>query len=225
PCAFMDGFEPEKKFSSIDQYGRYAYHMQPKIAHWNLAQLAISLAPLLGDDEEAAVEMVKGALDAYPDAFADAWLAEMRRKLGLTVEGEGDRMLAEDLFARMAGAKADFTLTFRGLADAAAGDDGPLSAQLGDGAGEWLAAWRHRIEGEGAAPASRAGALRRANPLYIPRNHLVEAAIAAAYGEDFAPFHALVDVLATPFDEQDGKALYAAPPKADEVVAATFCGT
>ncbi|MEM8753322.1 MAG: YdiU family protein [Pseudomonadota bacterium] len=225
PCAFMDAFSPDKVFSSIDQFGRYAYSMQPKIAHWNLAQLGLALVPLLGSDEEAAVGTAKAALDAYPAAFEAAWLGEIRRKLGLLEPREGDKALAEDLFARMAGASADFTLAFRGLADLAADEPRRFEAALGPAAAEWLAAWRARLAEEGAAPADRAEAMRRANPILIPRNHLVEAAIEAGYRGDDAPFHALVDALADPFVEKDETAGFAAPPAPEEEVTQTFCGT
>ncbi|QIE54085.1 YdiU family protein [Pikeienuella piscinae] len=218
PCAFLDGFDPAKKFSFIDRQGRYAYANQPGIGHWNLSRLAVALIPLLGETEEAAVNVAQGALDAYPGLFEAEW----RRLFGLKLGLEGpDAGLAEELLALMAAEGVDFTLTFRRLADAAAGEEDALRSLFADGAAldAWLGRWR-------AAPGARdAAAMRAANPLYIPRNHLVEQAIRAGYAGDYRPFEALLEVLSNPFDMQEGHERYAAPPALDEVVANTFCGT
>ena len=221
PCAFMDGYEPGKVFSSIDQFGRYAYGNQPQIAQWNLAQLAVSLVPLLGDSEDEAVGVAKAALDHYPDIFAKARRAEMRAKFALSEEEAGDDDLIGDYLTLMAGAKADYTLAFRRLADAADENDAQLSELFGNagGLGDWLTRWRARIGPDAAS------ALRSVNPLYIPRNHMVEEAIGAAYRDDFAPFEALISVLEKPFEDQPGRERFAAPPRPDEEVQRTFCGT
>lgn len=220
PCAFMEGYEADKVFSSIDQHGRYAYNNQPQIAQWNLAQLAVSLIPLLADEEEAGVEQAKAALDRYPDLFSTARRRIMRKKFALTGEAEGDDDLIGDYLTMMAEAKADYTLAFRRLAEAAEGDVAGVKALLPDARiEEWLAAWTARLGPD--APA----VLRATNPLYIPRNHLVEEAIAAAYQNDFAPFVTLNDVLAKPFSEQPGRDRFAMPAKPEEAVHRTFCGT
>ena len=218
PCAFMDVYRADTKFSSIDQMGRYAYYMQPKIAHWNLAQLAVALFPLLAEAEETAMEIAKGALDEWPDLFEAAWTAEMGRKLGVD---DGAKDLATRLLTMMEASRADFTLTFRALAGAAAGEDAALRGQIGDSAeaAAWTADWRGAL-GDGAAAK-----LSAANPAIIPRNHLVEAAIAAAYADDLEPFRALAAALATPFDAAQDGGPFAAPPAPEEVVRATFCGT
>ena len=221
PCAFMDGYEPGKVFSSIDQYGRYAYNAQGQVAQWNLAQLAVALIPMLGETEETAVEAAKAALDRYPTLFAEARRAEMRRKFAFDGEAERDDDLVGGFLAMMAEAKADYTLSFRRLTEAAEGDEGPLREVLGPHAefGNWLAGWRERVGDD--APAR----LRAANPLHIPRNHLVEEAIAAAYAGDLAPFETLTDTLRRPFEAQSGRERLAAPPKPEEEVMQTFCGT
>ena len=219
PCAFMEGYDPATVFSSIDQHGRYAYANQPQIAQWNLAQLAVSLIPLLGETEEEGVEAAKAALNSYPDLFAAARREVMLRKFALSGGAEHDDLIG-GFMAMMAEARADYTLSFRHLADAADGDDAPLRSLLPNVAlGEWLNAWRGHI-GDSAGDA-----LRAANPLYIPRNHLVEEAISAAYGDDLHPFETLVSLLETPFEEQPGKERFAKPAAPEEAVLQTFCGT
>ena len=214
PCAFMDEYHPGKVFSSIDQGGRYAYANQARIAQWNLACLAQALMEVLAGDEDAQLEAAQGAVNAYPEQFQTAWLTEMRAKLDLEGEAEGDAALIEDLFALMAEAHADFTLTFRGLGD------GSARAQFADVAGfeEWVKAWEAR--GGGFSET-----LYGSNPCYIPRNHLVQAAITAGLAGDFAPFEELVTVLAAPYDARPAHAAYAQPPQTHERVHQTFCGT
>ncbi len=221
PCAFMEGFEPDKTFSFIDEYGRYAYRNQPGIAHWNLSRLAVALIPLLGPDEESAVETARDALAAFPDLYDAAWRRILAAKTA-TAEGAD---LGLRFIGLMAETRADFTLAFRRLAEAAEGDEGPLWEVLSrsEGLGPWLADWRASLAGR--EPAEVAAALRAANPVYIPRNHLVEAAIQAGYAGDYAPYHRLVDVLAEPFAERPGLDAFAAPAAPGEVVERTFCGT
>jgi uncharacterized protein YdiU (UPF0061 family) len=228
PCAFLDEYHPETVFSSIDHQGRYAFANQPAIAHWNLARLAEALLPLIDADEAAAVEQAKAVLAGFAPAFGAAWRAGLLRKIGLAEEAEGDEALIQDLFARMADQRADFTLAFRRLADAAQGDADGFAALFADpSAGQgWIDAWRARTAQDGLAPGARAAAMRAVNPGFIPRNHLVEEALAAAVErDDLAPMDALLAVLARPFEDQPGRERYAAPPREHERVRATFCGT
>ena len=228
PCAFMDEYDPNTVFSSIDRYGRYAYGNQPAIGGWNVSRFAETLLPLLGDDADAAVAEANEALSGYAPAFDRAYLAGLRRKLGLFSEDEGDMPLAQDFLALMHASRADFTLTFRRLADAAVGDGAALRASCGDGAAyeQWEQRWRRRLEQEQIDPAERREAMRRVNPAFIPRNHRVEAVIRAAVDEgDFAPFEELTAVLAQPYDDQPERAHYAEPPREQERVLQTFCGT
>jgi uncharacterized protein YdiU (UPF0061 family) len=226
PCAFMDTYDPATVYSSIDRNGRYAYANQPRIAHWNLSRLAGALLPLFCADEDAAVTMAQAALDGFPAQFEAAYLAGLRRKLGLFDAHEGDAALAQDLLERMTANKADFTLTFRGLCDAATGDDAvrglfadPTSF---DG---WAVGWRARLALEEIDPATRRVAMRGTNPAFIPRNHRVQAVITAAQAGDFSVLHEMVGVLAKPYEDQPEFAVYAQPPKPEEVVHKTFCGT
>jgi serine/tyrosine/threonine adenylyltransferase len=231
PCAFMDTFHPATVYSSIDITGRYAYGNQPRIAHWNLVRFAQALLPQLGDDEDAAINAAQEAIETFPARFEAAYLAGLGRKLGLAQEREGDMALAQDLLDRMAENKADFTLTFRRLSDSAgAGPDanGPIRSLFDDPAAfdGWAAKWRQRLAQEGGTAAERRAAMRAVNPAFIPRNHRVEAAIAAAQnGSDFTLLDELLTALAAPYDDRPEFAQYADPPRTDQVVRETFCGT
>jgi uncharacterized protein YdiU (UPF0061 family) len=228
PCAFMDAYDPATVFSSIDRGGRYAYGNQPRIAHWNLVRFAQALLPLLGSDEDAALKSAQDAINAYPALFEAAYHAGLRAKVGFTQAREEDLPLIGELFRHMADGHADFTLTFRRLCDSAQGGDQAIRALFDNAAAldAWLTKWRDRLALETALPAERAAAMRAVNPLFIARNHRVEAVIVAAQERgDFAPLDELLKVLAAPFDEQPDLADYADPPKPDEVVLQTFCGT
>jgi uncharacterized protein YdiU (UPF0061 family) len=229
PCAFMDAFHPGTVFSSIDAAGRYAYGNQPRIAAWNLARLAEALLPLLAGQTEPAVAAAEAALEGFAPAFETAYRDGLRRKLGLAADEPDDLALASGLLAAMADNQADFTLTFRHLCDAAADPqaDRRVRALFADPAAYdgWAAGWRARLAREPATPADRRAAMRAVNPAFIPRNHRIEAVIAAASTGDFAPFEALLAVLARPYDDQPDAASYADPPTPDEVVRQTFCGT
>jgi uncharacterized protein YdiU (UPF0061 family) len=229
PCAFMDTYHPATVYSSIDTGGRYAYGNQPHIAYWNLSRLAQALLPLLGEGDEA-VTVAQAAIDAFPAHFDTAIRAGLLRKIGLAQDREGDDVLAHDLLDRMAQGRADFTLTFRRLCDAAGDDgeaDGPVRSLFADPAlfDDWAARWRARLALEDGSGAARRDAMRAVNPAFIPRNHRVEAAIVAAEASDFGPFEELLTVLARPYDDQPAFAHYADPPRPEEVVQATFCGT
>ncbi len=231
PCAFLDVYHPGKVFSSIDYGGRYAFANQPSIAQWNLARLAETLLPLIDPDRDKAIEIATEAVMNFTGRFEAYWADGMRRKIGLATSAEdGDAQLAGDLLVAMARGNADFTLAFRHLSDAivADADDTGLRQHFDQTADleAWLPRWRSRLAAEPMELAERKALMNGVNPLFIPRNHRIEEAISAAVTEqDFAPFHRLVDVLARPFDEQPDHADYAVPPRPDERVMATFCGT
>jgi uncharacterized protein YdiU (UPF0061 family) len=230
PCAFMDTYDPATVFSSIDEHGRYAYRNQPGIALWNLTRLAETLLPFISEHQDKAVEAAQQALADFPARFEAAFNEGLRRKLGLFQEHQGDLALAGDLLTAMAANQADFTLTFRQLADAVADPEAdenvrrlfvdPVAYDA------WAAKWRIRLAAEPQDPQARRGAMRLVNPAFIPRNHRVEAVIqAATERDDFAPFHQLVTVLSNPFEEQPRFAHYGEPPEPHERVRQTFCGT
>ena len=230
PCAFMDGFDPRRVLSSIDEAGRYAYDNQPAVAHWNVTRFAEALLPLLADDVDRAVEIAREELGGFAEAFDAAYGAGLRAKLGLAETHPDDRRLAQDLLDRMASAGADFTLAFRTLSDAAErGEFGAfrsLFAGAPDAPDAWISAWRARIDAEGGLGTERAAAMRAVNPIYIPRNHLVEEALVAAENEgDLRPLDRLSAALAEPFSARGGFERYALPPEIHEIVPATFCGT
>jgi serine/tyrosine/threonine adenylyltransferase len=233
PCAFMEAYDPATVFSSIDAHGRYAYGNQPRAVLWNLARLAEALLPVLEQEagsEEAALASANEALAAFEPQFETARSAGLLRKLGLSTAREGDAALTGDLLERMAANRADFTLTFRRLCDAAAGEEGDagVRALFADpGAYDaWTAGWRRRLEDEPVAAEARAVAMKMANPAFIPRNHIVEAALnAAVWRQDFEPFERLLNVVSRPYEDRPDLELYATPARPEEYVSQTFCGT
>jgi uncharacterized protein YdiU (UPF0061 family) len=239
PCAFVEAYDPAAVFSSIDSQGRYAFGNQPSIARWNLARLAESLLPLLGDDEEQATAEAMRVIDAFPARYRRHLLSGQRAKLGLqrgeAADDAADTALADDWLALLHAGQVDFTLAWRRLGDAAAGDDASLRALFADPSAPdaWLARWRERSarEDEGASLAvagdARAGRMRHVNPWLIARNHRVEEALAAASDdEDLGPFDRLLAALREPYDESDDNARYAEPAAADVTAGyRTFCGT
>ncbi len=220
PCAFMDDYNPSQVFSSIDQQGRYAYNNQPSIAHWNLACLAQSLLTTLDPNQDRAIELAQEAINSFPDKYDHEFKQGMKKKLGLVGELDSDAQLSADLFGLMAETRSDFTQTFARLTKLASGEDNSLDDRFGD----WLSKWQSRLA-ENPDAGSAPSLMQKANPVYIPRNHLVEAAINAAYQDNFKPFHQLVEVIADPWTERPGLGEYGVPPKASEVVRQTFCGT
>lgn len=245
PCAFLDEYDPRKKFSSIDHGGRYAFANQPRIAQWNLARLAEALLPLLaggGDgegkeggaaeegEEDEAVRLATDRLNRFPALFEAAYAGVLRSKLGLAREDTDDLALASDLLERLAANQVDYTRFFRQLCASAidpAADEAIASSFAEPGAfREWAESWRRRLASEDSPPEARARAMRLANPAFIPRNHRIEEVIEAAVRRaDFTPFETLTRVLARPYDEQPDFAHLAEPPLPEERVQHTFCGT
>jgi uncharacterized protein YdiU (UPF0061 family) len=232
PCAFMDAYHPETVYSSIDRMGRYAYQNQPGIGHWNLVRLAEALLPILGSESEEEIEQVNTVLAVFLDRFESSYRSGLGRKLGLVERREGDDALADDLFVRMAENGADFTLTFRRLANeisessALEGESVRSLFERPEAFDEWAVGWRRRLAEEGRIEAEITAGMLAVNPVYIPRNHLVEEVIRAAVDrDDLEPFERLLEVAASPFVETPGNERYAAPPRPEEIVRETFCGT
>jgi uncharacterized protein YdiU (UPF0061 family) len=225
PCAFLDEYHPMKKFSSIDAGGRYAFMNQPRVALWNLARFGEALLPIVSKDEDEAAQLATDTLNSFNARFDAAFGAVMGAKLGFQTEAPGDAELAMDLLTRLQDSAVDYTIFFRRLCDV---EENSVSAMF-DNPGafhEWAERWRARLASENNTPESRADAMRRANPAFIPRNHRIEEAIqAATERDDFAPFETLVRVLARPFEDQPDAAHLAEPPAPDERVQQTFCGT
>jgi uncharacterized protein YdiU (UPF0061 family) len=231
PCAFMDVFDPAAVFSYIDEGGRYAYQNQPQIAHWNLSVLAQALLPLLDDDPDKALASGQAAIDAWPDIYQAAYHQGMLKKLGLMENGSDDATLIQDLLRLMQQEQTDFTLTFRRLSDLVdpqTAQGGGVSSifELPAAFDPWLERWRQRLSDEPQDAGRRQAGMYAVNPAYIPRNHLLEEAIvAASRQQDFEPFHTLVDILAQPFEFESANARYAIPPRPEQIVRQTFCGT
>jgi uncharacterized protein YdiU (UPF0061 family) len=220
PCAFMDDYHPAQKFSFIDEQGRYAYANQPGIAHWNLTRLAEALLPLLAEKEEKALELAQDALGRFPELFQAAWREVFAAKLGVANLEDG---LVESLLDEMAKQAVDFTLVFRRLTEVAAGGDESEFLALfprPEPIHKWLGLWRKSL-----GDHQDKERMRRANPIYIPRNHRIEEVIQAGRLGDFEPFNRLHRVLSRPCEEQEESAEYERPPRSHEVVRATFCGT
>lgn len=231
PCAFMDEFQTGKVFSSIDHGGRYAYGNQPYIAHWNLSVLTQALLPFLDDDQDKALASGQAAIDAFPGLYQAAFTDNMLAKLGLTENNAGDAELIQDLLKLMQAEKTDFTLGFRCLSDlvnpgtASGGGVGSL-IKLPASFDSWLERWQQRLGIDTFDNAERQRRMYVVNPAYVPRNHLLEEAIAAAENhQDFEPFNQLVDILANPFEFDPGNTRFATPPRPEQVVVQTFCGT
>ena len=235
PCAFIDDYHPAKVFSFIDRQGRYAYQNQPAAGHWDLCRFAEAIIPLIDNDKDAAVAKVQEAINRFPTQYEAYWLAGMSQKIGLTssdiTDKDNDKALIEDLLNRMATNKADFTLTFYYLSAALAGsteNDRPIRDLFTTASDfdEWAMQWRERLTQEPTNDEERQQQMHRVNPLYIPRNHLVEAVIRAGEDKlDFEPFYELMEVLKNPYSKQRGMEKYALPPVPAEVVHQTFCGT
>jgi uncharacterized protein YdiU (UPF0061 family) len=221
PCAFMEAFDPATVYSSIDTGGRYAYGNQPVVAEWNLARLAEALLPLFHDDQERAVALAVESLGAFAQQYSAAWSSGMRAKLGLPdrVDDAVTAPLIEELLTLLRENHVDYTSFFRALGAAARGDAEPARGVVLDLAtfDAWLDRWR--------ALDPDAAAMDRVNPVYIPRNHLVEEALAAATEGDLDPFDRLLSAVANPFVERAGLERYAAPAPADFGSYQTFCGT
>ena len=233
PCAFMEAYDPATVFSSIDAQGRYAYGNQPRAALWNLTRLAEALLPVLAEEagsEEAALALANEALAGFTPQFDAARSAGLRRKLGFIAVREGDAELAEDLLECMAANKADFTLTFRRLCDAVGGKegDGAVRGLFTDPSAydAWSSRWRLRLDEEPGSGQARAVVMRAVSPAFIPRNHMVEAALeAAVWRQDFQPFEEFLDVVSRPYEDRPDLERYAAPARPEEYVGRTFCGT
>jgi uncharacterized protein YdiU (UPF0061 family) len=229
PCAFMDAYDPNTVYSSIDHQGRYAFRNQPVIAQWNLARLAETLLPLIDPQPEKAVELATAVIEPFMARFDAHFLAGMRRKIGLDGPAEGDADLISRLLAAMELSHADFTLTFRRLALAAENPaEEPrlreLFAETSD-IGSWLGDWRSFMTRDPNPREARVAGMLAANPAFIPRNHRVQAALEAAEAGDCGPFRALLNVLQHPFDAQPQRSEYSQPPAPAERVLQTFCGT
>lgn len=226
PCAFLDAYDRETVFSSIDRTGRYAYGNQPTMAHWNLARLAEALLPLIESDQNKAVALAEEVLARFPKEFHRHHEAGLRAKLGLLREEEGDGKLAGQLLEAMRTAGADFTSTFVALATSL--EKGRFKkGPLGENPlfQEWYQQWSARLENQNLTKTEVIALMRRSNPVIIPRNHRVEEALTAAMNGDLIPLHRLLEVLSKPFQESDLNQPYRDAASSGGSPYRTFCGT
>ena len=227
PCAFMDKYAASTVFSSIDQYGRYAYANQPEILTWNLARLAETLIPHIDTKKERAIELLTETIECIQPLYESYWLSGMRSKIGLTTEDILDEELINDLLKIMEAGQADFTLVFRRLSKTLQGDSDAVRNLFKepDAFNAWVVRWQKRLEQEDIVAETTAQAMDRVNPIYIPRNHKVEESLAAAVNQDMRPFTKLLEVVIQPFDEVAGNEAYTEPAPATNRRYQTFCGT
>ncbi|NBV22184.1 MAG: YdiU family protein [Proteobacteria bacterium] len=217
PCAFIDAYNPATVFSSIDYHGRYAFGQQPGIAGWNLARLAEALLPVLHANPETALAQANEALATFAERFQHHWILVMRSKLGLFTAGPEDAALAEELLRWMHQTRADYTYTFRNLAPDASSEDSGFTA--------WQQRWAQRLSRQPQSREEVAQLMNTNNPAVIPRNHLVEAALAAATENNLTPLERLLTALADPYDETGQPPELLNPPPPGTPVCRTFCGT
>ena len=227
PCAFMDRYHPGTVFSSIDHGGRYAYGNQPAIMQWNLARLAEALLPLMAETPEAAVPLATDVLRGFGDAFQQHWSRGILAKIGLPESAWGDGSLVDELASMMQQQSVDFTSFFRALSAAVRGDDSTVRVMFAEPAvfDTWAARWNAERQHDPRPTDEVAAAMDLVNPVYIPRNHLVEAALGAATEGDMQPFRELLDVLTRPFTELPGLERFAQPDSPWAPAHRTFCGT
>jgi serine/tyrosine/threonine adenylyltransferase len=213
PCAFMEAYDPDTVFSSIDHWGRYAYGNQPAIAGWNLARFAEALLPLLSDNVEDGIALAENSFGAFRDEYDAVWTSGMRAKLGLAADVDAGVVtsLVDDLLPLLKESHVDYTSFFRQLSQAARGHAGPA------GFDDWMSRWR--------ALGPDAESMDRANPIYIPRNHLVEEALTAATAGDLDPLERLLVAVTNPYDERAGLERYASAAPEGFGPYRTFCGT
>ncbi|MDC0196688.1 YdiU family protein [Gammaproteobacteria bacterium] len=230
PCAFMDAYDPMTVFSSIDQFGRYAYSNQSKVGQWNLASLAECLLPLVGEDEKKNLAKIREIIEGFAGKFSAVWLEGMISKLGLISAPTGDAIVVQQLLDLMEKHEADYTSVFRQLCDAVhAGSnvEGLTKIFSGDSLWiDWLGRWRKRLEEGNRTLEQVAQGMRCVNPVFIPRNHLVEQAISSAVEKnDFSLMETMQKLLATPYLDQPLYREYSDTPKPEERIYETFCGT
>ncbi|MCL4133583.1 UNVERIFIED_CONTAM: hypothetical protein GTU68_061552, partial [Idotea baltica] len=227
PCAFLDSFDSNKVFSSIDRNGRYSYSNQPNIGKWNLSKLAEALLMLYPNEEKKAVAAFTEELDVFESLFLEAWTERMGAKLGLSVSRAGDQQLIASWLNFLQDNNLDFTLSFSDLSKTLGGQSVASSCSLKEleGFGVFKKNWYRQLEAKGISHAEAQQQMAENNPVYIPRNHQIEKAIEHANRGDLKLFHQLNDLLQSPFSERPENKEFAEVPSANEIVFQTFCGT
>ena len=229
PCAFMDEYNPSTVFSSIDAHGRYAFGNQPLIAQWNMACFANSLLGLIDKDTEKATDKAQKVINNFPNKMSEAMMSVMCKKIGLDSTKPNSKETLTKLLRIMLDNKSDYTLTFYYLSEIIKGKRDSLFKQQfleHKQISNWLKEWKELIKDQNLAKKEIALSMESSNPVFIPRNHLIERAIEAAVeNNDFSEMKTLLTILSKPYEEQSKYGEYMKPPKPHEVVHQTFCGT
>ena len=222
PCAFMDNYDPGTVFSSIDQMGRYAFSNQPMIAQWNLTRLAETLLPLFDKNMDTAIEVATESLGKFTELYNTKWLNMMKQKLGLFDSDTSDQTLILDLLNWMSSNKADYTNTFIDLSQAKKPSKKIYKTTQFN---NWYKRWQNRIKKNNKAIHESINLMQSNNPVFIPRNHLVENALEAANNNNLEPFRTLLTVFKTPYKDTTKFNEYKKPAKPSDTLYQTFCGT
>ena len=222
PCAFMDIYDPETVFSSIDHHGRYAYFNQPGITKWNLARFAETLLPLIEKNKDKAIEVATETINKFDEMFNKNWLEMMRKKLGLFDEQKDDEKLISVLLSLMHNHKADYTNTFCSLINLGIQKDKMFNSKEFV---NWHQKWKKRLAESNHSSEESLKLMRSANPLVIPRNHKVEEALESANNDDLNPMKNLLKVLKKPYENHEGISEYQFPAPTSDKKYQTFCGT
>ena len=222
PCAFMDNYDPQTVFSSIDQFGRYAYFNQPSITKWNLARLAECLIPLINENKDQAIEIATEIINTFEKNYEEKWSNMMRDKLGLFGEDPKDQVLILDLLTWMHQNKADYTNTFCFLMNEKIQED---KIYKDENFLIWKKKWEQRLKINNNAPEKFLKLMKTVNPIVIPRNHKVEEALDAANNGDLKQLKKLIKVLETPYLNQKDIYDYQLPTPTSDQKYQTFCGT
>lgn len=222
PCAFMDTYDPQTVFSSIDELGRYAYFNQPSITKWNLARFAECLISLIDPKKEKAIEIATEAINSFDKSYETKWINMMRDKLGLFGQDQKDQVLIIDLLTWMHKNKADYTNTFCFLMD----ENFQYNKIYND---EnfiiWKERWKERLKLNNNTPEKYLSLMKSANPLVIPRNHKVEEVLESANSNDLSPLKKLINVLEKPYEKTKENIDYQSPAPVSDKKYKTFCGT
>jgi uncharacterized protein YdiU (UPF0061 family) len=219
PCAFMDNFSNQRVFSSIDRNARYAYSNQMEIAKWNLTRLASCLIPLLSDDEDKAIEKIQKTINICFEFYQKDWLEQMSRKFGIELPQESDEKIINTFLTYLQQNDLDFTQSFRNLSDDSFSFNNTESFK------EFKFLWNNRLTDSSTTFEQAKEIMEKVNPIFIPRNHQVERAIQGALKGDLTVFNQMIEVSKNPFQEQAEFTEFKVPPKENERIAATFCGT
>ena len=222
PCAFMDAYDPETVFSSIDHNGRYAYFNQPGITKWNLARFSETLLPLIDKNKDKAIKIVTEIINNFGEIYKKNWLEMMRKKLGLIEKKNNDEKLINDLLSLLHEQKADYTNTFCSLMNEDVQNDKIFNNKEFI---DWHQKWKECLAKNNNSTEESLKLMRSVNPIVIPRNHKVEEVLEAANKDDLNPFHDFLKVLEKPYENQIKNNNYQSPAPPSEKKYQTFCGT